>query len=95
MLEVQRELSAARTLLDDIPAAMDATRLANRAWKQPALPPLDRGADDADPTPHGSACTGCRGCFPLHQPASNAATQWIDEARSTLESGHGSKRRMG
>lgn len=44
--EVQRELSAARTLLDDIPAAMDATRLANRAWN--SLPyPRYRGADDA------------------------------------------------
>lgn len=44
--EVQRELSAARTLLDDIPTAMDATRLANRAWN--SLPyPRYRGADDA------------------------------------------------
>lgn len=44
--EVQRELSAARTLLDDIPAAMDATRLASRAWN--SLPyPRYRGADDA------------------------------------------------
>lgn len=44
--EVQQELSAARALLDDIPAAVDANRLANRTWN--SLPyPRYRGADDA------------------------------------------------
>lgn len=44
--EVQQEVSAARALLDDIPAAVDASRLANRTWN--SLPyPRYRGADDA------------------------------------------------